>query len=142
MDYTPLFSDECHLYCSSGHPLFNESDPVQLLAGVNRAKVVHAGVQTSPQVGEQLSGMNKAAVSYFYEARLAMILSGRYIGFMPDTYVEAYVQAGRLKALLPEQKQYSLGVAAVTRSHTKSNRPRDLFVEILRQLHGGASQAP
>ena len=138
LEYTPLFNDVCHLYCSSANPLFAETDQQQLLAGVQSSKVVHAGVQTSKQVGEQLVGMNKAAISYFYEARLAMVLSGVYIGFLPDKYAQSLVAAGRLKMLLPQSKFYSLGVAAITRRHSKINRPRELFVDILRQLHATA----
>lgn len=135
LDYSPLYSDHCHLYCSSKHPLFVEPEDDQLLAKVQGSKVVHAGVQTSAEVGEQLADMNKAAIAYFYEARLAMILSGAYLGFMPDKYVSDYVDSCQLKALLPSIKNYQLGVAAITRSHRKSSRARELFIDIVRELH-------
>ncbi|OMH38914.1 LysR family transcriptional regulator [Motiliproteus sp. MSK22-1] len=139
LNYTPLYLDECHLYCSNSHPLFQCADGADIEQRVQKSKVVHAGVQTSPEVGEQLAGMDKAAVSYFYEARMAMILSGAYIGFMPDKYVREYVVSGTLKALMPDTKHYSLGIAAITRSHGRANRPRDLFLEIIRALHESAA---
>ena len=135
LSYTPLYKDDCHLYCSSRHPLFEVADDADIEQRVQQSKVVHAGVQTSPEVGEQLAGMDKAAVSYFYEARMAMILSGAYIGFMPDKYVCEYVISGTFKALMPETKHYSLGIAAITRSHGRSNRSRELFLDIVRSLH-------
>ncbi|HEY5718589.1 MAG TPA: LysR family transcriptional regulator [Motiliproteus sp.] len=137
LSYHPLYSDGCHLYCSRQHPLFDAPESAELLPQVLRCKVVHAGVQTSATVGEQLADMNKAAISYFYEARLAMIMSGAYVGFMPDNYVQEYVNQGELRALVPEVKHYELGVAAITRSHGKSHRARDLLVRIVRELHGG-----
>ncbi|MFT6915035.1 MAG: DNA-binding transcriptional LysR family regulator [Motiliproteus sp.] len=139
LEYSPLYSDDCHLYCSRHHPLFS-ADATELAARVLASKVVHAGVQTSPEVGEQLAGMNKSAIAYFYEARLAMILSGAYIGFMPDKYVQEHVAAGELKSLIPEERHFALGVAAITRSHARSNRARDLFVDIVRQFHGVEAQ--
>jgi len=73
--------------------------------------------------------MNKAAISYFYEARLAMILSGAYIGFMPDTYVQRYVEAGDLRTLVPEIKHYSLEICIITRTYGRVKRARELFLE-------------
>ncbi|UTW13611.1 LysR family transcriptional regulator [Marinobacterium rhizophilum] len=134
--YVSLYSDRCHLFCGRQHPLYGVEDSDELLAKVLHAKVVHAGVQTSPAVGEQLADMNKAAISYFYEARLAMLLSGVYVGFMPDNYVQGYIDSGELWSLVPTRKFYDLGVAAITRAHGKSNRARELFIRIVQELHG------
>ncbi len=135
LHYVSLYSDRCHLFCGRRHPLYGIEGSAEVLAEVLRAKVVHAGVQTSPAVGEQLADMNKAAISYFYEARLAMLLSGVYIGFLPDNYVQDYVDSGELWPLVPEYKYYDLGVAAITRGDGRSNRARELFVRIVRELH-------
>lgn len=131
LDYHTLYADQCHLYCSRTHPLFEAESGQGLLDRVLSSKVVHAGIHTSPEVGAQLADMNKAAISYFYEARLAMILSGAYIGFMPDSYVERLVADGDLRALVPDTKHYALGVSAITRSHGRVNRTRDLFMDLL-----------
>ncbi|TBW55698.1 LysR family transcriptional regulator [Marinobacter halodurans] len=131
LDYQALYVDQCHLYCSRSHPLFNAEPSRDLLDKVLASKVVHAGIHTNPEVGAQLADMNKAAISYFYEARLAMILSGAYIGFMPDSYVERQVADGELKALVPDTRHYALEVTAITRAHGRANRARDLFMELL-----------
>ncbi|MBU2874263.1 LysR family transcriptional regulator [Marinobacter salexigens] len=130
LDYRPLYVDDCHLYCSRTHPLYNAKSSSQLLDQVLSSKVVHAGIHTSPEVGAQLADMNKAAISYFYEARLAMILSGAYIGFMPNTYVQRYVDEGDLRALMPETKHYSLEICTITRTYGRSKRARELFLEL------------
>ncbi len=129
LDYRSLYVDDCHLYCSRTHPLYNAKSSPQLLGQVLTSKVVHAGIHTSPEVGAQLTDMNKAAISYFYEARLAMILSGAYIGFMPDAYVQRYVEEGDLRALVPESKHYSLEICTITRTYGRTKRARELFLE-------------
>ncbi|MBL1273683.1 MAG: LysR family transcriptional regulator [Oceanospirillales bacterium] len=129
LDYRSLYVDDCHLYCSRTHPLYNAKSSPQLLGQVLTSKVVHAGIHTSPEVGAQLTDMNKAAISYFYEARLAMILSGAYIGFMPDAYVQRYVEEGDLRALVPETKHYSLEICTITRTYGRTKRARELFLE-------------
>lgn len=129
LDYRPLYVDDCHLYCSRTHPLYNAKSSPQLLDQILSSKVVHAGIHTSPEVGAQLADMNKAAISYFYEARLAMILSGAYVGFMPDAYVQRYVDEGDLRALVPEAKHYSLEICTITRTYGRTKRARELFLE-------------
>lgn len=135
LDYNLLYEDNCHLYCSRNHPLYELEDTPELFDLIRCSKVVHAGVQTSPEIGEQLADMNKAAIAYFYEARLAMILSGAYIGFMPDKLVHDRIGTGELKALVPDRKQYELGVASIVRSHGKNNRARELFIDCVQDLH-------
>ncbi|MGB0867325.1 MAG: LysR substrate-binding domain-containing protein, partial [Granulosicoccaceae bacterium] len=129
--YQPLYRDHFRLYCSANHALYHEKEGPDLLHQALRSKVVHAGIQTNSQVGEQLADMNKSAVSYFYEARLSMILSGVYIGFLPLRLVQDYLHTGQLKAICQDQKHYDLGVTAITRQHGKTNRARDLFLELL-----------
>ena len=132
--YQPLYEETCYLYCSDGHPLFDLDDtPDRIRARVGEYKLVHAGIQTNPQVAVQLQGLNKAASAYYYETRLAMVLSGAYLGFLPEQYVEPWVQKGKLKPLLPDERVYKLGIAAITRRHGRFNKPRDVFMEVLVQ---------
>lgn len=135
LQYDYLYKTRCCLYCSCSH-LLADVDKKTLSKGVMESKLVHSGVQTSSEIGELLAGMDKAAISYSYESRLAMILSGVYIGFLPDFYVEEYLRDGSLVTLLPNEKFYDLNVAAITRSHSKSNRAKDVFMEVVHDFHG------
>lgn len=139
LDYDVLYENRCHLYCSSSHPLLDISND-ELVIAINESKLVYSGLKSSAEVAIQLAGMRKAAVSYFYEARLAMIFSGAYIGFLPDFYAAKHVREGHLKVLLPELKQYDLSVAAIVRNLGKENRARDQFMQIVRQCHQGAAK--
>lgn len=132
LDYNLLYKNRCHLYCSSSHPIV-DLPMIELNEAVKSSKLVYSGLKSSSEVTLQLADMNKSAVSYFYEARLAMIFSGAYIGFMPDFYAEPYVKAGLLKVLLPKVKQYDLSVAAIVKNLGKENRARDKFIEIVRE---------
>lgn len=129
--YTHIYDDRCHLYCSDKHPLFHQADEEIIRRSLTEYKIAHAGIHTNSDVGEQLAGLNKSAVAYFYEARLSMILSGKYLGFMPDNFVADWVDAGELQAILPQEKHYNLSVAAIVNSLKGMNRPRDLFITIL-----------
>jgi len=60
-----------------------------------------------------------------------LILSGQYIGFLPEFYAQAYVDKGELVAILPEQRNYDLGVAVISRKTAQPNKARELFVNII-----------
>ena len=132
LDYVHLYSDDCHLYCGKHHPLASLSEAEQ----VEQADIypaTHAGLKPHEAVSEQISHMNLTAISYFYDSRLALILSGQYIGFLPEQYAQPYVDRGDILAVAPNSKSYTLGVAVICKKTTQPNKPRELFLRVLHQ---------
>lgn len=60
-----------------------------------------------------------------------LILTGRYIGYLPDHYANAWVQQGRLRALKPDERFYDLSLCWVTR---KGRRPHLVLESFLDSL--------
>lgn len=60
-----------------------------------------------------------------------LILTGRYIGYLPDHYASLWVQQGRLRALKPATRFYDLSLASVTR---KGRRPHLVLESFLDSL--------
>ncbi|MDX1594805.1 MAG: LysR family transcriptional regulator [Gammaproteobacteria bacterium] len=131
LDYVPLYSETCYLYCSRDHPLAGTRDSGALLAALPDHPVVHAGIPVNDAVGKQLAGLRLGATAYYYETRLALILSGAYLGFLPDEFASTWLASGALRRLAPEHKHYRLGVASVTKRHARTNRARELFSALL-----------
>ncbi|MBQ0785244.1 MAG: substrate-binding domain-containing protein, partial [Amphritea sp.] len=133
LNFLLMYKDKSLLYCGDRHPLFHEQDEQLINDTLRECKLVHAGVQTSPESILQLAEMNKAAEAYYYETRATMILSGVYVGFMAEKFAQQWVDRGRMRALLPETRSYNLQVAAISRRSGPLNKPRDLFMELLTQ---------
>ena len=131
LDYHHLYKVHCFLYCSDKHPLFNESDPQALEEQLIDAKFIHPGIYTNPETSAQVQGLQHAARAYHYEPRAALILSGHYVGFLPESFAQRWVESGRMKALLPKQKSHHLSIAAITRSHGRQSRLKALFLQLL-----------
>jgi len=132
LDYVHLYSDDCYLYCGKHHPLASLSEAEQ----VEQADIypaTHAGLKPHEAVSEKISHMNLTAISYFYDSRLALILSGQYIGFLPEQYAQPYVDRGDILAVAPNSKSYTLGVAVICKKTTQPNKPRELFLRVLHQ---------
>ena len=130
LNYVPLYSDDCYLYCSANHSLafMNEAD--QNLHA-DEYPATHAGLKPHEAVSDQIVNMKLSAISYFYDSRLALILSGQYIGFLPDQFAQAYLDKGDIVKVAPQSRFYSLGVAVICKKTTQPNKARELFLKIL-----------
>ncbi|CAG9294948.1 LysR family transcriptional regulator [Celerinatantimonas diazotrophica] len=132
LNYLQLYHDRCYLYCAANHPLAKHPATITD-EDIQQAAATHAGLKPHQQVNEQLLDLNLAATAYFYDIRLSLILSGHYIGFLPERYAQHLVQNGQLVALKPEQRFYNLGVAAISRKTAQPHKPRELFWQLLQQ---------
>lgn len=131
--YQPLYEEICYLYCSELHPLFHEEDEEVIRIGLQNCRSVQAGIQSNPEVAMQMAGLAKSATAYYYETRAAMILSGAFVGFLPEHYASRWVESGTLKKLMPQERCYKLGIAAITHQFGRLNKPRDFFMRLLQQ---------
>ena len=133
LEYMELFSDRCYLYCHRKNPLFDVPDDQLTDELINAQPVVQAGLKPNPAVESQIRDMELRATAYHYEARLALIRSGRYIAFLPEQYAAPAVEAGELRALQPDTRHYPLALSAVVRHSARKNKARDLFLSLLRE---------
>ena len=135
LDYIHLYSDACYVYVAPSHPLASMSKSEQA-AKVDSFPASHAGLKPHEGVNEQISNMNLSAISYFYDSRLALILSGRYIGFLPENYAQKWVEAGEIVPVARDFRSYHLGMAIIYKKTAQPNKPRELFVRTIRQVFG------
>lgn len=97
-----FLADEPHgLYCGAGHPLFTLAE-----AAVTRRHIAEAAfsVRRYRHFDDlQLAGHPRAgALVADMEAQLMLLLSGRFIGFLPCHLADAHVAAGTLRAIRPD----------------------------------------
>ena len=100
----PAFSEMQKLYCAEGHPLFATPD----------GDLTDAVLETQSFAGrtymlnETICGANFtwAAATPHMEGTLLLLLSGAYIGFLPDHYADEWVRDGRLRLLAPERMSF------------------------------------
>ena len=100
----PVFSEVQQLYCADGHPLF--AIPDEDLADEVLAAQSFAG--RTYMLNETICGVNFnwAAATPHMEGTLLLLLSGAYIGFLPDHYADEWVRTGRLRVLAPDRMTF------------------------------------
>ncbi|GGC04572.1 LysR family transcriptional regulator [Marinobacterium zhoushanense] len=133
LEYIPLFSDNCYLYCHRSHPLFAVADSEISDELIDGHPFVQAGLKPHKDAASLIEQMELRATAYYYETRLALIRSGRYIGFLPEHYVANVVEPGELRALRPERNIYRLELGAIVRKSARANKARDLFIKLLQE---------
>jgi LysR family transcriptional regulator, transcriptional activator for bauABCD operon len=135
--YTYLFDEINHLYCGKGHPLFDRPDSEITTADLIKSQYVKKGYAVSSNLQQANSAMGKRVVGFHVEAFALLILSGRYIGFLPEHYAAVWEGSGEMRRLLPKRYSAVVSFASMTarsRPHTKA---ADAFLACLHRPANG-----
>lgn len=98
----PLASEWVRLYCGRGHPLFAVPDAKISLAMVQQHRLIAVDVVEDSRLADIQRRLVFSATASTLETRMILLLTGRYLGFMPSHYVERQVERGELRAVAPE----------------------------------------
>ncbi|MBK8770216.1 MAG: LysR family transcriptional regulator [Rhizobiales bacterium] len=100
MVYQPYYNEPHYLYCGKGHPLFARRDSTITQDVIDATRF---SVRAYRQFDDLYRvGHPRAAASIMQmEAQLMMILSGEFIGFLPDHYADKWVKDGMLRSIRP-----------------------------------------
>ncbi|WP_027857292.1 LysR family transcriptional regulator [Marinobacterium jannaschii] len=131
LDYMHLFTDLNYLYCGQDHPFYTLSSEALNDEMISQARLAHAGLKPHQEVYDQLSSLNPSGVSYYYETRIAMLLSGEFIGFLPEAVAAPYVANSTLKKIAAETRSFSLGGAVISKKSSQPNRAKDLLLQTI-----------
>ncbi len=122
LDYHLLYGEQMLLYCGRGHPLFTRRDAHIDAAQVRAAKYAGNARHSPNLITSHRLGLRRDADAYDQEALAALVLSGRYLGFLPDHFAWPFVESGRMRALLVEPFSYTCEFAAIVRRSPKPSR--------------------
>ncbi|WP_223881579.1 LysR family transcriptional regulator [Affinibrenneria salicis] len=123
----PMYREQHWLYCSDMHPLFAEK---QLsLARVTQFGIVSRTYWSASDLGKRGFKHSTASVDSM-EAQLILILSGKYVGYLPEHYALRWVKEQRLRALLPTE----FGFQAPFFMFFRRGRSKEVFIRAMRDL--------
>jgi DNA-binding transcriptional LysR family regulator len=100
LEYREVTVERHSLYCGSGHPWFGRNDATITRADFQAARFSVRSYRYFDDVYRFGKATANASVSNM-EAQEILILSGRYVGFLPDHAAERWVAAGRMRAVRP-----------------------------------------
>ncbi|QEY64084.1 LysR family transcriptional regulator [Metapseudomonas lalkuanensis] len=110
--YQPLYREQHWLYCSERHPLYSERRiPAEL---ITQQRMVGRGYWSQAELARH-GFKHSAATVESMEAQLILVLSGAYIGYLPEHYAQPWVEQKRLRALLPATFGYQAPFSMILR---------------------------
>jgi LysR family transcriptional regulator, transcriptional activator for bauABCD operon len=130
-----LFREEQSLYCGAEHALFAVAD-----ADLDRARLEEypyaARTYMKENAGPTGLAFQSRALASHMESLAILILSGRYLGFLPSHFAASFVEQGRMRSLLSGSLSYYDTFFLAHRSDERS-RPMRLLHDCISESVGG-----
>lgn len=132
LDYLPLYEEKSSLYCSHTHPLFASGlgDDHSVLRQYDAIAPAERMTAETVRLHQLL---NCTATASDREGIAFLILTGRFIGFLPDHYAAHWQEKGLMRALDPQQLHFTHTIALATR---KGRQPDAILHLFMQSLHG------
>lgn len=138
LHYLPLFSERMELYCGEGHPLFGTAAEVTL-DELRRHDYAGLAFHSPNMEASHRFGLQRRASVTDQEGVATLVLSGSFIGFLPDHYAESFVARGLLRRIARQQVNYDVLFVAVSRRSPAPTRVAQAFLECLARAHGAGT---
>lgn len=133
LEYTQLYEERSSLYCSRNHPLAEvagESGEIDKKELLKADAVVPSYPMTAQAIGmHQL--LTCTATASDREGIAFLILTGAYIGFLPDHYAANWLDKGELRALNSDSLYFNTRLAIVTRKGRRPNLVLESFLDFV-----------
>jgi len=133
--YADLFDETMLLYCGAGHPLFGVSHDKLTWARLREYHFAGLGYHSPNMELSHRAKLSRMATGFDQEAIATLILSGRFLGFLPDHYAQVFEERGLMKAVLPARFNYACRFVSLLRRSPKPSRAVLAFQECLEQAH-------
>ncbi|MEW6994057.1 LysR family transcriptional regulator [Colwelliaceae bacterium MEBiC 14330] len=125
-----LFSEQMLVYCATGHPLFKQKDisPKDLL---NYSFVESPRLLYGREPHPDMQYWHKTAKAHHQEARATLILTGAYLGILPQHLVTNWGLSKKLKPVLSDRYGYLNTFQAIRRYKADNDLITDIFYQCL-----------
>lgn len=131
--YESLYQDPVELYCGHDHPLFAQAAECRVPKDLGSADYVRRGYLSEEQVAPLAAKLPSSATAHQIEGVAFMILSGRYIGYLPVSYAARWVAIDRMRSLLPERFRLITNIETVTRKGPAPSLVSQAFLDLLKE---------
>jgi len=131
--YEQICTDPVEFYCARGHPLFNQLGNGKPLVGLEAADLARRAYLSEEQVAPKTAHMCSTAKAHQVEGVAFLVLSGKYVGYLPAHYAERWIIEGRMRSVLPEEYRLLTQIEIVTRRGIKLNSVTRTFLKLLKQ---------
>ncbi|OYU45313.1 MAG: LysR family transcriptional regulator [Burkholderiales bacterium PBB4] len=135
LQYTLLFGETMLLFCGQGHPLYATDHAGMDWAAMRAYPFAGLGYHSPNMEITQQQRLVRAATGFDQESIATLILSGQFLGFLPDHYAHSFVQTGQMRAVRPDLFRYDCEFFAITRRSPEAARSTRALLACLQEAH-------
>jgi LysR family transcriptional regulator, transcriptional activator for bauABCD operon len=139
--YQELFTETMLLYCGAEHALFAADTQAMDWDDVRAHRFAGLGYHSPNMEISQQVRLPRKATGFDQESIATLILSGRYLGFLPDHYAHGFVHAQQMRAIKPTLFRYSCSFFGIVRRAPQPSRVTRAFYQCLADAHPQAAVA-
>ncbi len=115
LEYQLLYSEKNNLYCAETHPLYSRCPDEVSLDELASCELVGRTYAAQEESRLLLGTLPRTATANDVEGVALLVLTGRYIGYLPDHYVSATKFPLPLRRVLPARFGYNVDMELATR---------------------------
>ena len=135
LDHFHLFDEQMYLYCGTDHPLYGHPEFDGNDKKIAKQLFAALGFQSPNMETMQSLGLRRRATCYDQDAVTLLVLSGRYVGFLPDHYARIFVEKGQIRRIKNPRFHYMVRYMGITRRAPAPSRRVRIFVDCLKNVH-------
>lgn len=132
LDYQPLFEERNLLFCGRANPLFDLDDREITNEMLERQRRIDRGYFEGFDAALFQTDQHAATV-YQTEAAALLILSGDYIGFLPEHYARRWVGERQIRALAPARFAFDAAFCLISRKERLEDQRVRLLMRAFRR---------
>jgi len=127
LSYQTIFSEPIYLCCSSNHPYFKLSDEEITPEMLAQSPSIHPGIDIDSEGREQLKKLNLSAKAYQFDTRKTLILSGCYIGYLPQSYIQTELESEQMRIIHSDSASYQFNLSMVFKKSPRETSKVELL---------------
>ncbi len=135
LDYYPLHNETNFLYCAKGHELFS-CNPTEVNKLLESAEVIISNYMRDKEVRNDGLNYQNSATAYHDEGIAHLILSGEFIGYLPEHYANYWVDKGLFKAIRPDKYSYQIPVMLISSKNNAQSLLAEALIAEIKHCHG------
>ena len=131
--YETLGYERIGLYCSRGHPLFTADTPARVEELLPQANFCKRAYLNEDLVAPVSRGLSSNASAHQIEGIAMLVLTGRYIGYLPESFADIWVREGRVRSVGDGMFDLKSEIKLVRKRGEEPNLVVKTFIQLVRE---------
>ncbi len=131
IQYESYFSETLKLYCGRGNPLFEMSPNEVKVEDLRLTKFASSPYFSSQNINARSLGCTTSATAYHQEGLAFLIMSGKFVGFLPERYANIWVNQDVMHPILIEHHSHEVEFEIITQKRSRVSPIVKVILDLL-----------